>query len=102
MGGVRPAILKANRQHRVFGVSRGDRVFVIWMSITFDGCHEAGAEHHGRRASQQRLADALPVANAARSDYGRLVRLVQNIRQRLVQASIRCTWPPASVPWQTR
>src|SRR5439155_21118684 len=71
------------------GVGLEDCLFVNRVSIALDSCNETGADHRCGRAGQQRLADALPIADPAGSDHGFLLGLFQDFRQRLVQPSGR-------------
>ena len=45
MDSVRPATLKTNRQHRVFGVSGDECALVRRVSVTFGRRHKTGAQH---------------------------------------------------------
>jgi len=78
MRGVRPAILEASGQGRIFGMSRDNRLFVVGVSITFDGGHEAGAKHRCRRTGQQCLGYALSISNPAGSDQRYMPGFVQD------------------------
>src|SRR5215472_7844256 len=82
-----PAILKANRQRRIAGTGRDYRLLKGRMRIALDGCKEPRAERCTPSSGQQRFADALPIADSARSDHRYLFSLLQHERQRLVQAS---------------
>jgi hypothetical protein len=73
------------------------------MSVTLDRCHETGAKHGSGRTSQKRLAYALPIADTAGSDYGLSPGFLQyDGESASYKPLVACTWPPASVPWQTR
>jgi len=102
MRGTGPAILKTIGQHRIFRVSRDERLLVGRMSVALDV--------ETKRVPS--IADDAPASKALR------IPCPLRFRLKRPQASARppsiplaelrtiplfaCTWPPASVPWQTR
>jgi hypothetical protein len=95
-------VLKANGQRRVLEVRCYHCLLVGWMSITLGGRDETGAEHHCGRACHKCLPNGMPVADSAGRDHRLVLCFFQDNRQPSYNPLVPCTWPPASVPWQTR
>src|SRR4029453_11901369 len=82
-----PTILKANRQSCISVMGRDNCLLKGSVRIALDRRKETRTKHRSRRSGQQGFANALPIADSARSNHRFLFGLGQDAWQGFVQPS---------------